>query len=95
VAGTSCGWLSVGEEVVVWPAIARRAQRLVRAVATWAFDEVGLFRLELGHRTNNPASCVVATRTGFLVEGLQRGKLSYDDQRYVELHARLAPDPVP
>jgi RimJ/RimL family protein N-acetyltransferase len=67
-----------------------------RAVAGWAFAELGLFRLELGHRTNNPASCVVATRAGFRVEGLQRAKLRYDDRRYdVELHARLATDPVP
>jgi len=35
-------------------------------------------------------------RTGFIVEGLQRGKLRYDGQRYdVELHARLATDPGP
>jgi RimJ/RimL family protein N-acetyltransferase len=66
----------------------------VRAVAAWAFDEVGLFRLELGHRTNNPASCLVAARAGFLVEGLERAKLRYDNQRFdVELHARLATDP--
>jgi RimJ/RimL family protein N-acetyltransferase len=68
----------------------------VRAVAAWAFEEVGLFRLELGHRTNNPASCLVATRAGFVVEGLQRAKLCYDRERYdVELHARLATDPHP
>jgi RimJ/RimL family protein N-acetyltransferase len=39
------------------------------AVAAWAFEERGLFRLELGHRVDNPASCVVARRAGFLVEG--------------------------
>jgi RimJ/RimL family protein N-acetyltransferase len=87
------GWVSY------WTAQAARSRGVatagVRAVAAWAFDDVGLFRLELGHRTNNPASCVVAARAGFLVEGLQRAKLRYDDQRYdVELHARLATDPV-
>ncbi|MET8683541.1 GNAT family protein [Streptomyces sp. NPDC004732] len=66
------------------------------ALARWAFGELGLFRLELGHRTNNPASCRVALAAGFAVEGLQRQKLSYDGVRYdVELHARLASDPVP
>lgn len=66
------------------------------AVARWAFADLGLFRLELGHRTNNPASCRVARRAGFLVEGLERAKLSYDGVRYdVELHARLATDPEP
>lgn len=35
----------------------------VRALARWAFDELGLYRLELGHRTDNPASCRVALRS--------------------------------
>lgn len=65
-----------------------------KAVTRWAFDDLGLFRLELGHRTNNPASCRVAEAAGFTVEGLQRQKLAYDGVRYdVELHARLATDP--
>ncbi|MEU6821789.1 GNAT family N-acetyltransferase [Streptomyces atriruber] len=63
------------------------------ALARWAFAELGLFRLELGHRTNNPASCRVALAAGFAVEGLQRQKLAYDGVRYdVDLHARLASD---
>ena len=66
------------------------------AVSAWAFEDLGLFRLELGHRTNNPASCRVAERAGFGVEGLERAKLRYGDTRYdVELHARLATDPQP
>ncbi|MGV9882626.1 GNAT family N-acetyltransferase [Streptomyces sp. NPDC003006] len=63
------------------------------AVARWAFGELGLFRLELGHRTNNPASCRVAHAAGFAPECVQRQKLVYDGIRYdVELHARLASD---
>ncbi|MFB4280668.1 GNAT family N-acetyltransferase [Nonomuraea sp. MTCD27] len=62
-------------------------------LARWAFDERGLYRLELGHRTNNPASCRVATKAGFLPEGIERGKLCYEGIRYdVERHARLATD---
>ncbi|TMR97395.1 GNAT family N-acetyltransferase [Nonomuraea basaltis] len=61
--------------------------------ARWAFEERGLFRLELGHRTNNPASCKVATKAGFRPEGIERGKLCYEGVRYdVERHARLATD---
>lgn len=72
------------------------ASAAVGALAGWALTEGGLFRLELGHRTNNPASCVVARRAGFLVEGLERQKLRYDGERFdVELHARLATDPGP
>lgn len=68
----------------------------VRAVTQWAFDDPELFRLELGHRTNNPASCHVALAAGFAVEGLERQKLRYGDERFdVELHARLRTDVVP
>ncbi|MBB3729097.1 hypothetical protein FHR33_004957 [Nonomuraea dietziae] len=69
----------------------RRGPRAL--LAEWAFAERGLFRLELGHRTNNPASCRVAVRAGFVAEGIERGKLVYDGVRYdVERHARLATD---
>ncbi|MEV8254439.1 GNAT family protein [Rhodoglobus sp. NPDC076762] len=66
------------------------------ATATECAFSAGLFRLELGHRLNNPASCGVATRAGFTVEGIQRQKLRYDHERFdVELHARLASDEAP
>ncbi|WP_037610188.1 GNAT family N-acetyltransferase [Streptacidiphilus rugosus] len=69
------------------------ASAACRTVADWAFADAGLFRLELGHRVDNPASCRVATSAGFSMEGLERQKLQYDGVRYdVELHARLATD---
>ncbi|MBN6054714.1 GNAT family N-acetyltransferase [Nonomuraea sp. RK-328] len=69
------------------------APAAVDELARWAFRERGLFRLELGHRVDNPASCRVATKAGFLAEGIERGKLVYDGVRYdVERHARLATD---
>ncbi|MFF3745642.1 GNAT family N-acetyltransferase [Streptomyces kronopolitis] len=72
------------------------ASRSCRALAHWAFTDLGLFRLELGHRVDNPASCKVARSAGFPVEGLERQKLTYDGARYdVETHARLATDPEP
>lgn len=65
------------------------------AVSRWAFEN-GLYRLELGHRLNNPTSCRVATGAGFQAEGIEREKLRYGGDRYdVETHARLATDPVP
>ena len=83
-----------------WLAGAARGRGLAaRAVATlahWAFVELQLHRLELGHRTNNPASCKVAESAGFAAEGIQREKLRYGTGRFdVEIHARLATDPVP
>ncbi|MFI9204710.1 GNAT family N-acetyltransferase [Streptomyces sp. NPDC053048] len=90
----STGWVSY------WTTAAARgrgiATRACRAASRWAFDDLGLFRLELGHRVNNPASCRVATAAGFAAEGMQRQKLLYDGVRYdVETHARLATDPEP
>lgn len=71
------------------------ATRALVAVSDWAFGH-GLYRLELGHRVNNPASCRVASAAGFAVEGIEREKLRYGSKRYdVETHARLATDPSP
>ncbi|MEV6522118.1 GNAT family N-acetyltransferase [Longispora sp. NPDC051575] len=87
------GWVSY------WTTHAARGRGVAgaatRAVADWALTDLGLFRLELGHRVDNPASCRVARRAGFAVEGLERAKLRYDGTRHdVELHARLAIDPA-
>lgn len=87
----STGWVSY------WTRTECRGSGLIssatRALAEWAFDDLDIFRLELGHRTNNPSSCYVALAAGFAVEGLERQKLRYDGHRCdVELHARLATD---
>ncbi|NUO55314.1 MAG: GNAT family N-acetyltransferase, partial [Hamadaea sp.] len=42
------------------------------AVIAWCFGEVGLHRLQLSHSTANEASCRVAVKLGFAVEGTQR-----------------------
>ncbi|MFG2332659.1 GNAT family N-acetyltransferase [Streptomyces sp. NPDC048604] len=88
------GWVSY------WTTPAARgrgvASRACRTLARWSFDDLGLFRLELGHRLDNPASCKVALAAGFAAEGIERRKLEYDGARYdVERHARLASDDEP
>lgn len=88
------GWVSY------WLATGSRglglAGRALAALADRAFTELGLHRLELGHRVNNPASCAVARRAGFVAEGVEREKLRYGDERFdTETHARLATDPPP
>ncbi|GAU71064.1 hypothetical protein SSP35_26_00360 [Streptomyces sp. NBRC 110611] len=88
------GWISY------WTTAAARGKGVAthgcRALAHWCFADLALFRLELGHRTDNPASCRVALAAGFTTEGLQRQKLDYHGIRYdVETHARLATDPQP
>lgn len=70
--------------------------RSAAAVANWALTDLGLFRLELGHRANNPASGSIALAAGFIQEGRERQKLRYGDERFDTLtYARLADDPVP
>jgi ribosomal-protein-alanine N-acetyltransferase len=86
--------------VYYWVSAAARGQGLatlaVASLADWAFTEQGLHRLELGHRTNNPGSCRVATRAGFVTEGIERQKLKYGTERFdVETHARLRTDSPP
>jgi RimJ/RimL family protein N-acetyltransferase len=41
----------------------------VDAMASWAFDVAGFHRLDLEHAVANTASCRVAEKTGFAVEG--------------------------
>jgi len=61
----------------------------------------GFHRLELGARSDNPASVAVAERAGFVREGLERERLRYvdehgRDERFdVVRLARLATDPRP
>ena len=90
----SIGWISY------WTLEKHRGRGVgstgLKLLAKYCFDELGLFRLETGHRLDNPGSCRVATAAGFLVEGRERQKLLYDGVRYdTETHARLATDPDP
>ncbi|MCX5375762.1 GNAT family N-acetyltransferase [Streptomyces sp. NBC_00091] len=65
----------------------------VAAVSEWAFREAGLHRLRICHSVANPASCAVALKAGFPLEGTMRGALLHADGRHDQhLHARLATD---
>ncbi|WP_327315918.1 GNAT family N-acetyltransferase [Streptomyces sp. NBC_01235] len=75
------------------------ATRSLLLTARWAFDEVGLHRLELGHALGHGASCRVAERCGFPYEGTLRGAMweagRRDAYRDVHRHGRLSTDPEP
>ncbi|MFI5794114.1 GNAT family N-acetyltransferase [Streptomyces sp. NPDC051677] len=75
------------------------ATRSLLLASRWAFTEVGLHRLELGHALGHEASCRVAERCGFRYEGTLRGAMwesaRRDAFRDVHLHGRLATDPEP
>ncbi|MFE6934741.1 GNAT family N-acetyltransferase [Streptomyces sp. NPDC057699] len=67
------------------------APRAVDAVQRWAFDEeTGFERLELVHSVRNEASCRVAAKCGFALEGIRRrGHLHSDGWHDMHVHARL------
>ncbi|MFD3676331.1 GNAT family N-acetyltransferase [Streptomyces sp. NPDC058613] len=67
--------------------------RATDLVSRWAFETLGLHRLRITHSVRNPASCVVALRAGFPLEGTMRGALLHADGWHDEhLHARLRTD---
>ena len=72
----------------------RGRARALRAATAWMFGEAGFHRLELMHSTLNEASCRVAHRAGYRVEGTQRDQgLRADGWHDTHLHARLGTDP--
>ncbi|MDQ0994671.1 RimJ/RimL family protein N-acetyltransferase [Streptomyces sp. V3I7] len=65
----------------------------VRRVSRWALEELGLHRLRLCHSTANPASCRVAEKAGYAVEGTMRGALLHEDGWHDQhLHALVQGD---
>ena len=69
------------------------ATRAIGAVADWAFDAVDFHRLELDHSTQNPASCRVAMKAGFVPEGTLRGRgMHLDGWHDMHKHGLLVDD---
>ncbi|QOR45259.1 GNAT family N-acetyltransferase [Trueperella pecoris] len=70
--------------------------RAAATLAQWALDDAVVERLELAHRTNNPASGAVARAAGFVREGTERGKFLINGKRIdVATYGRLRSDPAP
>ena len=85
-------------EISYWVLPAARGRQLAAKALTvlsrWAFDVVGLHRIEVQHSTRNAASCRVAERAGYPAEGTRRSQaLHADGWHDMHLHARLATDP--
>jgi [ribosomal protein S5]-alanine N-acetyltransferase len=81
-------------DVAYWTVPAARGKgvcpRAVDAMASWAFEVAGFHRLDLEHAMGNTASCRVAEKTGFAVEGMRRSAwLQADGRHDVHAHARL------
>lgn len=75
----------------------RVATRATRAVTNWAFSAADARRIEIAHAVGNDASCRVAGRCGYLLEGTLRDSHRFGDGAYHDEHphARLAGDPEP
>ncbi|MEU3839882.1 GNAT family N-acetyltransferase [Streptomyces sp. NPDC028635] len=84
-------------EVAYWTHPAARgrgvAARAATALARWALDEIGFERLELLHSVGNEASCRVAAKARFALEGTKRRALLHADGWHdMHLHARVRGD---
>ncbi|MFF0586165.1 GNAT family N-acetyltransferase [Streptomyces sp. NPDC003781] len=110
-SGTALGHIGLGEisrqlktaRVGYWVLPEARgrgvATRALLLVSRWAYAELALHRLELGHAVGHDASCRVAERSGYRAEGTLREAMfeagRRDAFRDVHLHARLATDEEP
>ncbi len=69
------------------------ATRALAAAGAWALDNAGFYRLHLSHSTRNQASCRVAVKAGFQLEGTKHGEAPHSDGRHdMHLHARIRGD---
>lgn len=65
-------------------------------VSRWALEDLGLHRLRIVHSVENTASCRIADRAGFRLEGTMREALLHADGWHDEhLHARVQGDAWP
>lgn len=86
-------------EIVYWVLPSARGQgvalRATESVTEWAFGKLGLHRVELTHSVANAASCRVAEKAGFRLEGIKTSAaLHADGWHDMHLHARIRDDGV-
>ncbi|MGC4895307.1 GNAT family N-acetyltransferase [Micromonospora sp. DT31] len=69
------------------------APRALRALSAWALGDGRLHRLWLDHSIHNGASCRVAVKAGFRLEGTSRSAAIHADGRHdMHVHARVRGD---
>ncbi|MFJ9613693.1 GNAT family N-acetyltransferase [Streptomyces noursei] len=76
----------VGYRIARWTRGQGVATAAVRSVADWALSELGLNRIVLTHGVENTASCRVAHKAGFDLEGTMRMAKRFGDGRLHDEH---------
>ncbi|WP_218010878.1 GNAT family N-acetyltransferase [Herbidospora mongoliensis] len=67
----------------------------VSEMTRWALDDLGLHRVELRHAVANTASCRVAERTGYALEGtLRSATLHADGWHDMHIHGQVSTRPA-
>lgn len=66
----------------------------LRTLARWAFDDLGMHRLEVLHAVGNGPSCRVAEKAGFTLEGTLTRVLQHADGWH-DAHLHAAVDGLP
>lgn len=84
-------------EIMYWILPTRRGGGAVveatKRLGDWALNDLGLHRLRLCHSVANPASCRVAEKAGYSLEGTMRSALLHADGWHDEhLHALVQGD---
>ncbi|MEV0458730.1 GNAT family N-acetyltransferase [Catellatospora methionotrophica] len=84
----------IGYRIAPWTRGRGVATASVAAVSRWAFTVLGLQRVVLTHAVENTASCQVARKSGFALEGVTRASKRFGDGLLHDehLHALLATD---
>jgi RimJ/RimL family protein N-acetyltransferase len=84
----------IGYRVGQWARNRGVATTAVELATSWAFEAMALSRLTLFHSVANPASCRVATKCAYQLEGtLRSAMVAGDGRRYdLHVHGRLARD---
>ncbi|WP_319717572.1 GNAT family N-acetyltransferase [Nonomuraea angiospora] len=87
----------IGYRIAPWVRGRGAATASVQAVTSWAITALQLERIVLTHAVENHASCRVAQKSGFVLEGVMRSAKRFGDGRLHDehLHALLAADLTP
>jgi len=89
-------WIEGGfAEVSYWVAPQSRgveaASVALGTLSKWLLEDLGFHRLGLEHSIHNPASCRVASKAGYELEGTMKSALLHTDGWHdMHLHARIS-----